>query len=299
MSMKPCLTADMRFDARQVEALLAIVEEGSFDAAARRLHLTPSAISQRIRALEGAAGSVLVRRTAPARATEAAMPLVRLGRHLRLLAAEAEAALGLDGAVDLPIAVNADSLATWFRPVFAAVATLPGVALQLHVEDQARSHGLLRRGEVLAAVTDEPEPVQGCSVVRLREQRYSPLATPALVAAHRHGTGVAWDAMPVVVFNEADRLQDRALEQQASQRPRVVHRVPTSADFLAAVRAGLGWGMLPDEQAAPAVAAGALVSVPGGRHLDVTLYWQRWRLQSDSLEAVTREVRRAAIGTDV
>ena len=141
------------FDPYQLETLMVIAEEGSFEAAARRLHVTPSAVSQRVRALEGSAGQVLVRRTSPAVVTGAGEPLVRLARQLRLLSAEAAAALGEGNVVDLAVAVNADSLATWFRTVLTAVAERAGTALRLHVEDQAFSRDLLRRGEVLAAVT--------------------------------------------------------------------------------------------------------------------------------------------------
>ncbi|MQW76703.1 ArgP/LysG family DNA-binding transcriptional regulator [Nocardioides sp. dk4132] len=288
----------MRFDPAQLETLTVILEEGSFEGAARRLHLTPSAVSQRVRALERAAGQVLVRRTSPVTVVPAGEPLVRLGRQLRLLAAEAAVALGGDpGAeevLELSVAVNADSLATWFRPVLAAGAGRAATALRLHVEDESFSHDLLRRGEVLAAVTSEPRPVQGCSVEPLGLLRYRAASAPWLLERHRRGRGVDWGGMPLVVFNERDRLQDQVLEGRGSARPAVVHRVPSTADFLEAIRCGLGWGMLPEPQLAPAVAAGELVRLPGPAPVDVGLHWQRWRLESAALDALTGDVRRAA-----
>ncbi|MEX0428225.1 LysR family transcriptional regulator ArgP [Nocardioides sp. DS6] len=284
----------MRFDPAQLETLVTITEEGTFEAAARRLHLTPSAVSQRVRALERAAGQVLVRRTTPCAATPAGLPLVRLGRQLRLLADEAAAELDEDGVVELAVAVNADSLATWFRPVLDAVAQRPGTVLRLAVEDQAYSHDLLRRGEVLAAVTSEPEAVQGCVVEALGSLRYTPAATSALIERYRHGRGVDWTAMPVVVFNEKDHVQDDVLAAHGATRPPVVHRVPTSTDFHEAVRRGLGWGAVPAPQLEPDLAAGRLVRLPGGRPVDVPLFWQRWRLDSPALVALTEDVRRSA-----
>ena len=284
----------MRFDPVQLETLVAITEEGTFDAAARRLHVTPSAVSQRVRALEQAAGQVLVRRTTPAAVTPAGVPLVRLGRQLRLLATEAAASLGTGEVGELPVAVNADSLATWFRPVLADVAGRGGAALRLHVEDQAYSHDLLRGGDVLAAVTDEPTPVQGCVVERLGGLRYTPAAAPWLVERHRRGRGIDWAAMPLVVYNEKDHLQDDLLAAHGAGRPPVVHRVPSTADFHAAIRAGLGWGMLLDPQLAESLAAGDVVRLPGARPVVVPLYWQRWRLDSPALAALTHDVRRAA-----
>lgn len=286
----------MRFDPSQLETLVAIAEEGSFDAAARRLHLTPSAVSQRIRALENAAGTVLVRRTTPAGVTSAGEPLLRLGRQLRLLAAEAAVALDGDDVIDLPVAVNADSLATWFRPVFAAVAVRPATALRLAIEDQAYSHDLLRRGEVLAAVTDSPDAVQGCSVEPLGVLRYVAAAAPALLDRHRHGRGLDRAHLPMVVFNERDHLQDIALAHLGLGRPPVVHRVPSAADFLAAVAQGLGWGVCPALALSGPTAgvASPLERLRGVPPIDVALHWQRWRVASPALDLLTDDVRAAA-----
>jgi LysR family transcriptional regulator (chromosome initiation inhibitor) len=284
----------MRFDPHQLETLMVIVDEGSFEAAARRLHLTPSAVSQRVRALERSAGRVLVRRTSPATVTPAGEPLVRMGRQLRLLAAEAAVALDEDTVSDLAVAVNADSLATWFRQVLSDVAERGALALRLHVEDEGFSHDLLRRGDVMAAVTREPQPVQGCSVEPLGALRYRPAAAPLLVERHRRRRGLDWSTMPMVVFNEKDRLQDDVLAAHGHVRPPVVHRVPSTADFLDAVRCGLGWGLIPEPQLAPAMAAGDLVRLPGTKPVDVRLHWQRWRLESPVLDDLSADVRRAA-----
>jgi LysR family transcriptional regulator (chromosome initiation inhibitor) len=290
----------------QLDALVAIADSGSFEAAARALHVTPSAVSQRIRALEAAAGQVLVSRGTPCRPTGHGERLVQLGRQTRLLYDEARQALGTLSAVDLPVAVNADSLATWFRGVLAEAAGWAATSVVLHVEDQAYSHELLRRGEALAAVTSEASAIQGCAVERLGALRYIAAASPALAArwinaaVPRGARGASdapppdWAAMPLVVFNEKDDLQDAALRQLGMPgRPPVVHRVPSSADFLEAVRLGLGWGMLPAPQAGPGLASGALERLPCDT-IDVPLYWQRWRVESPRLAALTDAVRRAA-----
>jgi LysR family transcriptional regulator (chromosome initiation inhibitor) len=284
----------MRFDPAQLETLLAIAEEGSFDGAARRLHVTPSAVSQRVRALEAAAGQVLVRRSLPAEVTDAGEPLLRLAQQWRMLAAEAGAELGDDDVVELRVAVNADSLATWFRSVLAEAARRPGTALRLAVEDEGHSHELLRRGEVLAAVTAEPRPVQGCSVEPLGTMRYRAAVAPGLLAEHQRGTRVDWARIPMVVFNEKDRLQDTVLAGRGVSRPRVVHRVPSTADFLEAVRVGLGWGLVPVHQLTAETTRGDLVRMPGAAPVDVGLFWQRWRLQSPALDTLTSDVRSAA-----
>ena len=278
----------------QLDALVAIAEHGSFEAAARELHITPSAVSQRIRALEAMAGQVLVSRGAPCRPTPHGERLVRLGRQTRLLYDEASVALSAVATVELPVAVNADSLTTWFRDVLATAAEWDGTAIRLQVEDQAYSQRLLRSGDVLAAVTSDPEAVQGCSAEPLGALHYVPAAAAAFAGRWRRGRAPDWAAMPTVVFGAKDDLQRDMLRRHGvPQLPPVVHQVPTSADFLEAVRIGLGWGMLPELQAHAGLASGQLVRLSGDV-LDVPLFWQRWRLDSPRLTTLTDAVREAA-----
>lgn len=284
-------------DLAQLAALAAVVDEGSFDAAASALHVTPSAVSQRIKALEQAAGQVLVRRTKPTAVTGPGEPYLRLARQVDALVREAEAQTraGGDAAVTVPIAVNADSMATWVMP---ALATLPaGICFDLHRDDQSRTADLLRAGTVMAAITSDRQPVQGCRSERLGTTRYRPMATPAFVDRW-FGDGVTVEELavaPMVVFDRNDDLQERYLRLRSRRRlspPR--HYVPASADFAQAVELGLGWAVLPHEQADGPEREGRLVDLDPGRHVDVELHWQQWTLRTPALEAVAAAVRAAA-----
>ena len=278
----------------QLKALLAVVDEGTFEAAARRLHVTPSAVSQRIKALENSLGRVVVRRGLPCEATEAGEVLVRLARQQELLEREARAALD-DAATtrELPVVVNADSLATWFVGVLREVAGWDGVVLHLHVEDEGHSHELLRAGTVLGAVTSHPTAVQGCSVERVGMMRYLPVATPALRERFSHGRGVDWARMPVLRFNEHDDVQRGVLRRHgvADDAQPPTSRVPASEGFAEAVRAGLGWGALPEAQCRADLESGALVRLGAREHVDVPLHWQSWRLRSPLVDRLTETVR--------
>ncbi|MGO4597044.1 LysR family transcriptional regulator ArgP [Terrabacter sp. 2RAF25] len=286
----------MRLQPEHLATLLAIVDTGTFDAAARRLHVTASAVSQRVKALEAEVGQVVVVRATPCRPTSAGEALVRLARQQSLLEAEALAGLASAGAgrVDLPVAVNADSLSTWFAAVIGHVAAWPDVVIRLHVEDQDHSARLLRSGEVLAAVTSDPTPVQGCSTEPLVTMRYLPVATPQLVARFRAGRGIDWDAMPVVRFNDKDDIQQRILDRHGVTSPPPTHEVPVGTGFVTAVRAGLGWGALLTSQLTGLLESGELVRLGTRDHVDVQLYWQRWRLPSEHLDRLSDAVRSAA-----
>jgi LysR family transcriptional regulator, chromosome initiation inhibitor len=278
----------------QLDALVAIADHGSFEAAARQLRITPSAVSQRIRALESATGQVLISRGTPCRPTPHGEWLVRLGRQTRLLYDEASQALTAATAIELPLAVNADSLTVWFHEVLAEVARWDSTAIRLLVEDQAHSQELLRSGDVLAAVTSDPAPVQGCTAEPLGALRYVPAAAPWFADRWRRRDSPDWAVMPVVNFNDKDGIQGDLLRRQGvGEWPAVVHQVPSTADFYQAIRIGLGWGMLPEPQARDDLAAGRLALLSCDV-IDVPLHWQRWRIDSPRLAALTDAVRTAA-----
>lgn len=281
-------------DLPRLRALAASVRLGSFDAAAQALHVTPSALSQRIKALESAVGRVLLVRSRPVVATEAGAGLLRLARQIELLTEDAVRALDGERAggadpVAVPLAVNADSLATWVLP---ALATVPDVVVELHREDQEHTTAFLRDGTVLAAVTSEAEAVLGCTVAPLGLMRYRAMAAPAFVDRwFPSGDLSALGRAPLVVFDEKDRLQDRFLRAAGVEVRPPRHRVPGSADFERAVRLGLGWGMLPEPQVP--VGSEGLVEL-GGDVVDVPLYWQQWALRTPSLEAVAAAIAEGA-----
>ena len=274
----------MHADSHQLAALLAVVDEGSFEAAADELRVTPSAVSQRIKALERRVGQVVVQRTRPCRPTSTGEVLVRMARQLALLEAEAGAALTAQStATTIAIALNADSLATWARDVLVEAAEAGDIGLELHVEDQDHSLELLRAGRVLAALTADPVAVQGCSVPELQPMRYVPVATRS--RGERHERDLS--RMPVVRFNDKDDLQDGVLRELGVTATGLVHTVPSTEDFAMAVRCGLGWGALPVAQLGR---RDDLVEVAPGHNVLVPLYWQRWRIESAVLDRVTEWV---------
>jgi LysR family transcriptional regulator (chromosome initiation inhibitor) len=279
----------MDLDLGQLRALAAAVAEGTFEAAARSLHVTPSAVSQRIRALESSAGRVLLVRSKPVEPTAAGRTVLRLAREVELLSADADRELGDgSGMPVLPVAVNADSLATWFLEALAPLAA--EFCFDLRREDQERTSELLRDGSVVAAVTAESDPVPGCSVTRLGTMHYQPCASVAFARRWFAG-GVDREALsraPVVVFDRADDLQDQWLRRFGHPRqPR--HHVPSTADFGEAVRRGFGWGMLLPAQIA-AFGPEELSDLDPDGGVDVLLHWQRWKIRSPSLDRLSDAV---------
>ena len=274
----------------------AIVDAGSLEQAARALSITPSAVSQRLKSLEQQLGRVLVVRGRPATATAAGEAIVRLARQVALIEHDALVGFGLDDSdrsrVSVPLAVNADSMATWFLPPLARLARERDIDFDLHRDDQNFTARLLESGTVMAAVTSEDAPVSGCTVARLGVLAYDAMATPDYIARW-FPEGVTADALrraPFVDFDRRDSLQHSWLASQGvGERGIPRHYVPASHDYAQAVRLGLGWGMVPSLQEPVGADSGVLQPL-GGETIRVPLYWQQWSLRSELLDTIAAEI---------
>lgn len=306
-----------QFPSDQLLTFATVLSEGTLDAAARLLHITPSAVSQRLKALEQQAGRVLLQRSNPAQATEAGEVVLRLARQVAQLEADAgrELGMGTDRAqLAVPIVVNADSLAVWFLQALAQVPGDLGVTFDLHRDDEQHSTSLLRSGTVMAAVTATPEPVQGCRVESLGVMRYRAVAAPQFVERWfpgleegldkrpvRHLGGATLNAATTVDFDRKDTYQWAFVQaaftaegEPVPERKGPRHYVPASQDFGDAIRLGLGWGLIPEVQCGPEIADRRLIELAPDRPFDVPLYWQRWKTASSVLDVLSDTVRQVS-----
>ncbi len=283
-------------------ALAAVVREGSFERAARALHVTPSAVSQRVRLLEERVGCALVVRGQPCMATETGLRLCRHADRVRLLEHELQEAVPvLDpegiARVRLPVAVNADSLATWFAPVVATFAAQAPVLVDVAVDDEGHTSEWLRSGAVLAAVTATARPASGCNSRALGSMRYLATASPDFMARH-FAQGVNADSLaraPSLLFSTKDELQSRWVQRLCHRRVELPsHTLPSSQAFVTAAQAGMGWGLQPWPLIRDLLAGGALVELVPDTPLDVPLYWQQARAGSGLLHGLTQAVLAAA-----
>lgn len=292
-------------DARQLEALAAVVEHGGFGPAARALSITLAAVSLRIKSLEDTLGQRLLVRGKQVRATPAGQALLGHVKQVRLM--EADLLDGLQGSGGAPgtgarwqslsVAINADSVASWFLPGVVPLLQRHHLLLEIVIDDQDHTHDALKSGDVIGCVTTLASAMRGCVAEPLGVMRYRCVATPAVARRCRTPRGAVLPhrllALPAVIFNRKDALQDAFLEQHFGLRqpgyPR--HFVPAVEAFETAIELGLGWGMVPEQH---------LVRRPGleellpGAAVDVVLYWQHWAHESVSARRLTAAVKAAA-----
>ena len=287
-----------------LDALAAVVRHGSFDRAASELSVTASAVSQRIKLLEERVGSVLVKRGQPCVATASGALLCRHTERVRLLEAQlADEMPSMAGSLlgqswpTLRVAVNDDSVGTWFVDAVAAFCAQRRMLLDLVIDDQDYTAQRIRDGSVQGAVTTQAEPVQGCRSVRLGRMRYLAVCSPAFFDRYFED-GVNREALrraPCVVFNPKDALQARFMRRvtRAELDP-PQHWMPHVGGYLRACVTGLGWGMCPTQMIDALLERGELVQLAPGRHLDVDLYWQSWRLSIGWLDEFSAVLKQRA-----
>ncbi|UAB87657.1 LysR family transcriptional regulator ArgP [Ruegeria sp. SCSIO 43209] len=287
----------MLLDPHQLSALAAILRHGSFEAAAAELSVTPSAISQRIKALEDRVGAALIHRGTPCTGTPAGLRIARHAEDIGLLEAKLARELTLDqreGPVRVRVALPADSLATWF---IDAMARAEDILFDLVIDDQDHSADWLRRGDVSAAITVGGQNITGCDAIALGTLRYLPTASPGFMQRW-FSDGVSANSLaqaPCLTFNRKDNLQKSWIYAQTGSRlSPPSHFLPSTNAFVDAAIAGLGWGMNPESLVRRAIANGQICEVIPDAPLDIELTWQIGRVLAPALAPLTQAVRRAA-----
>lgn len=288
-------------DYPSLAAVAAVVREGTFERAAAMLGMTPSAVSQRVRGLEERLGAVLINRGQPCAATSLGRELCAHYDRVRLLEQDLNPLFAPACAPPtLPVAVNADSFATWFHRAVVLFGQETSISLDCKLDDEAHTAERLRRGEVLAAVSADPKPVPGCKTIALGALRYVACASPDFMARYfNHGVQPeSLTRAPFLRFDRRDQLQTRwAREAYRIELNAPVHWVPSTHGFLDLTLAGFAWGLQPLSLVETYLKAGRLIELPPYLRLDVQLHWIVTRLHARALRQLTCAVRTIAAQT--
>lgn len=288
------------FDYKLLSALAAVVEQAGFERAAQVLGLSQSAISQRIKLLEARIGQPVLVRATPPSPTEIGRRLLNHVQQVRLLERDLQSAvpaLDEDGLPErLRIALNADSLATWWAQAVGDFCAEQHLLLDMVVEDQDVGLKRMRAGEVAACLCASERPVAGARSVLLGAMRYRALASPAFIARH-FPLGVSAAQLsktPALVFGPDDFLQHRYLASLGVEEGFEHHLCPSSEGFIRLAEAGLGWGLVPELQVREQLESGTLVELLPDKPIDVPLYWHHWRNGGQLLGQLTEHLSRSA-----
>lgn len=284
------------FDRDQLETFATVAEEQSFERAASLLNITRGAVSQRIRGLEESFATVLLVREKPVAPTPAGEVLLRHVKALRLLEGSTLRDLLPEAnpkwPVPLAIAVNADSLATWFPNVLHSLLSERRVALEVVTDDQDHTSARLIRGEVVGCISTDAKAAAGFVAEPLGAMEYRCYSNPGFAANH-FANGLTAPAVlgaAAVLFNRKDSLHDEFLQAYfgfAIERY-AKHYLPSPAALLDGIVMGLGYGLAPSQQAQPLVVAGRLLELAPQAPVLVDLFWHHWDIEPPLAQDISR-----------
>ena len=283
-------------DREQLETFATVIEEKSFERAATVLHVTRGAVSQRVKALEQSLATVLVVRDQPVVQTAAGEVLLRHVKALRLLEDSTLVELRPQSerriSVPVTIAVNADSLATWFPGVLWTLMQTQRLAIEVITDDQDHTVERLARGEAIGCLSTQEKPPNGFLAEALGVMEYRCYATPRFSEMH-FDNGLTVPSVietPAILFNRKDSLHDDFLKQVFGFRVEryMRHYVPSPNVLLDAILADVGYGLVPCMQARGFVEDGELIDLAPGKPSLVSLYWHHWAVEPELSRVITR-----------
>ncbi len=291
----------MALNSKYCDAFLAVAETQSFDAAAKVLNITASAVTLRMQSLEKSLGQVLIMRERPCKVTPAGQTLMEHLQQQRLREQQLLQqlhGLGTEEFKVLHVATNADSLATWLLPTLSEILLQENISLKLQVADQSQTHMLLETGKVNACISSHAQAMKGCQAQRIGSMRYRMVATPVFIqrwfsqGIHRESLRKA----PAIIYNAQDQMHSHALltHYGLSQHSYPFHYIPASTAFAEAVFAGLGYGLVPDFQIAHRIQQNTLVEILPACRTDIDLYWHHWKQQFPVLKQLTQVILQQA-----
>ena len=290
-----------KFDYKLFHALDAVISLQSFDRAAQQLHMTQSAVSQRIKQLETLVAQPVLIRSQPLQLTELGQQLLQHYRQVQQLERELLPQIypeESDQLIRIALATNADSLATWLLPALQPLLSEGHVEMNFLIEDESRTIERLRKGEAFGAITLQAEPLPGCQSDYLGTVDYILIAAPAFIRRF-FPQGLTIDALrkaPGVSFDPRDDMHVTFIQKYfglpSGSYP--CHIVRSSETFVTMAKLGLAYCIIPSLQITSELNSGELVNLLPETPLKERLYWQRWVLEKGIYRQISQHIRETA-----
>lgn len=288
-------------DYRGLEALYTVLQMQSFEAAAKKLHITQSAVSQRIKTMEHYFGEPLLIRTLPYQATELGAQL--LGHFTRITMLEDVLYSQLKAKEKLPhisIAVSRDSLETWLMKIIEENAIFDKFFLEITADDQEVTLSYLKKGLVSACMSTEGKAIPGCQVNFLGYLDYVLVATPRFkehyFSNHNHKANLL--NAPAVIFDIQDKLHDRYLQHffKITSEKINYHKIPSVNGFKQFALQGYAYALIPRIDIVQELKAKKLICLYPNKIWEMPIYWHSWAVEPDIYKTFNKTIIEKAKG---
>ena len=233
----------MPLTSNDLGTVLAVARGGSLSAAARALGVNHSTVSRRLAALEAASGQTLFRRLSGGYVpTPAGETLIEVAERLEAELQGLERLLsGRDIRLRGTLRLTApDDMANHLLlPLLADFRrAFPGILLELAIDNRTLNLGR-READVALRATNTPQ-------TSLVGRRVAGLAATVYAARGLLGKGDGPEALPWVAWEDDGQSNTlKAWVETQAPPARIAYRASSVANQFAALRAGLGQGVLP------------------------------------------------------
>lgn len=272
-------------DYRGIEALYMVQALQSFEAAAKKLHVTQSAISQRIKGLETYYGEPVLIRILPYKPTRLGEYLISHFQRLCLLEESLEQQLGYTSIRPrVSIALNRDSLETWFLDLIEDTSIFNDITVEIIADDQELTIDYLKKGLVSACLSTSEKEIIGGNVAFLGNMEYLLVASPAFIKSHFSGKDQKKCLLnaQAIKFDKNDKLHERYLEKFFGLNGENMHFhiVPSVRGFKKYALLGYGYGLIPKLDILEELKNKKLIQLHVDKVWNIPLYWHYWDIES-------------------
>ena len=284
-------------DYKLIHALDTVLTEQSFESAALALNITQSAISQRIKQLEQLVAKPVLIRSQPLQATATGQKLLAHFRKVRQLEYDLAGDIMPDSApssIPISIAVNADTLASWFIEALTPLLKTQPIELNIQVTNEVDTQKLLKKGEVLAAISSQKQSFSGVKVEYIGTLDYILCANQDYINKYFKGglTIENLNKAPCIDYDQRDKMHSDYLKKHFAIEQAIYpcHRIRSSEVVVTMALAGLAYALIPTTQADEHLASGALINLAPDKHLKMPLYWHSWALERGVQKLITKTI---------
>jgi LysR family transcriptional regulator (chromosome initiation inhibitor) len=272
-------------DYRGIEALYTVQELQSFEGAAKKLHITQSAVSQRIKGLETHYGEPVLIRSLPYRPTKLGEALI--GHYKRLCLLEESLKQQIEHSERKPkvsIALNRDSLETWFLDLVENTPIFNHITLEITADDQELTLDYFKKGFASACLSTSEKAIMGGNVVFLGNMDYWLVASPEFAREHFPNKNHRKNLLNAraIKFDKNDYLHERYLEKFFGLKGGELHFqiIPSVRGFKKYAVLGHGYGLIPKLDVLKEIENGELLQLFPRKIWKVPLYWHYWDIES-------------------
>lgn len=297
----------MIIEQRGLHALDAVIHTQSFAAAARQLFITQPAVSQRIKQLENKFGQPLLIRSLPYKATPMGEKLLGLLRRARLLEEHFMQELEQDMPGRLSVALNRDSLETWFMSVLCDLRMLEVTNIDIITDDQELTIDYFRQGAVSTCISSYSKALSGCECQLLGYMDYRLVASPAFFQRYFNNDLSLQENMstaPMIVFDSSDRMHEHYFRYCFNEVLTLhrYHMVPSVQGFKEFALQGFGYGLVPRMDIVSELRDNRLTEINPGKPWLLPLYWHYWQLPARQYQDFIQKIVQGAkhyLGADL